>query len=627
MSDEDDPSVGDTLGDTLADHRDSSGALRVSELGGRYEVSELIGKGGMGEVRLARDRRIDREVAVKLMRAIGGMPHDDTTLSRFFREARIQGVLEHPAVVPVHDLGIDPDGNPYFVMKRLSGTTLATVLSDPEVKKRWARPALLKRLVDVCLAIEFAHRRDVIHRDLKPANIMFGDFGETYVIDWGLARVVGDRRIESDIAPSLGASGDDDGTKAGDMLGTPGYMSPEQARGEEVDQATDTFSLGCILYEILVGKPGIPRGLPGVQVTLDLKELRPSTKIPDVPPELDALCARATSQDPSRRPGARELADRIQAYLDGDRDHARRRELAEGMARTARAALREPGGGELVRVDADAGDGADEARAIAMREAGRALVLDPENSTALGVLSYLLFESPGPIPAEALADADLERGLARQRVLKWARGAFAGLAAICIGLLFVPLHHVWPLLVALGAVTANGFLSHWLALEPRPMKSPYYLLFMAFMSLAVAAASIVLGPLFLIPLFVVGAIGGIVAQPLDYPAWFIVSWLWAPMLVVIGLEVGGVLPSTFEFRDNGIYLTSWVFDLTPTIAAVLLAAGIAVQTINSTLVAVFQRQAQESAQNRVHANLWHLQRMLPPASRDSTVTGRVKKSG
>jgi serine/threonine protein kinase len=397
-----------TLPDTGRGHP-ASGRTASADLGERYELGAVLGRGGMGEVRLARDTRIQRNVAVKLLRS---QLRDDDTLGRFFREARVQGVLEHPAVVPVHDLGLDPTGNPYFVMKRLAGTTLADVLvsSDADLRARWPRRQLLARLIDICLAIEFAHTQGVIHRDLKPANIMLGDFGEAYVLDWGLARLTSDADA-SQLVTSL--SGDDLGhTAAGDLLGTPGYMSPEQARGEPVDLRTDVFALGCVLFEILAGKPAMPRGLAGLAATVASHEHRPSKVVADVPPELDDLCARATTAAAAERPTARQLADGIQAYLDGDRDSERRRELAELHAMAAEVATRED---------------SHETRALAMREAGRALALDPQNTRAQFVLSRLLLEPPTAIPAAALRAADDERGETRQDVLRRASHGYTGL--------------------------------------------------------------------------------------------------------------------------------------------------------------------------------------------------------
>jgi serine/threonine protein kinase len=158
----------------------------------RYEIRELLGRGGMGEVLSVRDEQMGRSVAIKRLR-VENPP--DELVARFLREARIQGRLEHPAVVPVHELSYEPGGQPFFVMKQLSGTTFQDVLPklalrDPRVTEQFGRQRLLRAFADICLAIEFAHTRGVVHRDLKPANIMVGDFGEVYVMDWGLAKVL-----------------------------------------------------------------------------------------------------------------------------------------------------------------------------------------------------------------------------------------------------------------------------------------------------------------------------------------------------------------------------------------------------------------------------------------------------
>src|SRR5688572_17878207 len=240
----------------------------------RYQLGELIGKGGMGEVMTATDTQIIREVAIKRMR----FKPSPQGYARFVREARVQGRLDHPAIVPVHELSIDADGRPFFAMKRLTGTTLHEILEqrregDPFAHERYSRQRLLRTFADVCLAVEFAHTRSVIHRDLKPANIVVGDFGDVYVLDWGVARVLagagpgsageaGDvdslgydvRTLVYDEVPSAtppprGPVDDIPPTEAGTILGTPGYIPPEQIRGDPgLDHRADVYALGCILF-------------------------------------------------------------------------------------------------------------------------------------------------------------------------------------------------------------------------------------------------------------------------------------------------------------------------------------------------------------------------------------------
>src|SRR5262245_61890331 len=162
----------------------------------RYDVQGVLGVGGMGEVRVCLDRRIHRAVALKVM--LQKTMSSDDLRRRFLREARIQGQLEHPAIVPVHDVGLTADGRPFFTMKRVRGMTLRQVLDalrtdDPVAKQRFGLRKLLTAFATVCQAVDFAHRRGVVHRDLKPENVILGDFGEVYVLDWGIAGVLGAR--------------------------------------------------------------------------------------------------------------------------------------------------------------------------------------------------------------------------------------------------------------------------------------------------------------------------------------------------------------------------------------------------------------------------------------------------
>src|SRR5678815_2301398 len=207
-----------------ARHRSDTRPPPTTEM--RYRFGEVLGEGGMGEVLLAHDEHIGRDVAVKRIRSTEPSAEE---LSRFLREARVQGRLEHPAVVPVHDLTADRDGRPFFVMKRLTGTTMQELLAGlragSEADAAATRRRLLRAFADVCLALEFTHSNGIIHRDLKPANIVLGDFGEVYVLDWGVARAVTEAAdaggpVSAPLAADLKLDTGD--TLVGTVLGTPG---------------------------------------------------------------------------------------------------------------------------------------------------------------------------------------------------------------------------------------------------------------------------------------------------------------------------------------------------------------------------------------------------------------------
>ncbi|HEY5951800.1 MAG TPA: serine/threonine-protein kinase, partial [Kofleriaceae bacterium] len=367
------------------------GRLTLSD----YSVREVIGSGGMGEVVLAHDPRLGRDVAIKRMREAD--PNVEA-VERFLREAKIQARLDHPAIVPVHELGQDVEGRPYFTMKRLAGETLATRLAA----NARSQP-LLRAMIDVCLAIDLAHTRGVIHRDLKPANIMLGEYGEVYVLDWGIARIVGEEHEPRDpTEPAAPASA----TQTGTMLGSPGYMAPEQMRGERsVGTPVDVYALGAVLFEILAREPLHPRDA-AVESTLTRPTDSPAHRRPDlqIPPELNALCVAALAADPAARPTARELALQLQGYLDGDRDLERRRMLAAEHLSSARDAL-------------TAGRHAEGVVA-----AGRALALDPESAEVAELVTSLLVTPPATLPSElrvslATADAAMRRERARRTLL------------------------------------------------------------------------------------------------------------------------------------------------------------------------------------------------------------------
>ena len=378
------------------------GRARADDKLDRYRIEAVIGRGGMGEVLSARDDEIGRSVAIKVIQAEEPPP---AAVARFVREARIQGQLEHPSIVPVHELARDATGRPYFVMKLLAGTTLKDALQRPA---EFTRHRLLRAFTDVCLAIELAHTRGVIHRDLKPANIMLGDFGEVYVLDWGIARVVDD--VDTPSAPRLPTDADGK-TQAGAVMGTPGYMSPEQKRGEsKLDARTDVFALGTILREILV----------------------------EPIPELEAACVAATQPDRERRiASARALGEIVQRYLDGDRDLALRRDLARQEFTTAQSAFA-------------SGD-----RKTAIAAAARALALDPHLREAADLVGRLMIEPPKQMPAEVVAE------LASRDRAELTTQARHGLLAVMSYFLYFPIFYlagfraVWQVVVPIVLVVAT----------------------------------------------------------------------------------------------------------------------------------------------------------------------------
>lgn len=206
------------------------------DVGGRYAESSLLGEGGMGRVSLVRDAKLERDVALKSIRA--DRLHAPSMKRRFVREARLQGRLQHPSILPVYDFGLDDDGHPYFTMRPISGTSLSVALEGETRVAR--RRELLAALNRVALAVDYAHRNDVVHCDLKPSNIVLGEFGEVYVVDWGAAH---------DLSES-------DRERAKQLAGSPAYMAPEQAEGRShlIGPWTDVFALGAILFEILTGR-------------------------------------------------------------------------------------------------------------------------------------------------------------------------------------------------------------------------------------------------------------------------------------------------------------------------------------------------------------------------------------
>jgi tetratricopeptide (TPR) repeat protein len=297
--------------------------LRPAADGVRYRVLRPHARGGLGVVSVACDAELGREVALKEIDAAHA--RDAANRGRFVREAEITGGLEHPGIVPVYGLGRYADGRPYYAMRLIRGETLEQAArSLHEGGVGYTLRGLLTRFVAVCNAVAFAHSRGVIHRDLKPANVMLGPFGETLVVDWGLAKVVG-RQTDFDDADAATMtlqtpSGEGSVTQAGSALGTPAFMSPEQARGAiaMLGPATDVYSLGATLHALLTGEPPV-RGRSTAEVLEKVRrgEWKPAKQVkPSTPRALDAVCCKAMALRAEDRYGsALDLAADVERWL------------------------------------------------------------------------------------------------------------------------------------------------------------------------------------------------------------------------------------------------------------------------------------------------------------------------
>jgi eukaryotic-like serine/threonine-protein kinase len=267
--------------------------------GTKYELLHPLGRGGMGVVYLVRDRDLGREVAMKVLATDALSPALQT---RMAQEAKFVAQLEHPGIVPIHDVGSLPDGRFYYVMKFVRGSRLDTVATTEPL------PSLLRIFLRVCDAVAFAHASGILHRDLKPQNVMIGAFGEVLVMDWGVAK-----RIRSEEVDGEAQDPDSEQTGDGVIVGTEGFMSPEQQEGSGVDERSDVFALGKML-DFLLDAAGVR-----------------DTRHP-----LRSITGRAAESDRTRRfPNVGALAAEVALYLDGERVRVHPESLLEKAARLA----------------------------------------------------------------------------------------------------------------------------------------------------------------------------------------------------------------------------------------------------------------------------------------------------
>jgi serine/threonine-protein kinase len=575
-----------------ADTNEAAEAVEVSQRS-RYTEGAVLGTGGMGKVVLARDARIGREVAVKVLHADRELDPEDR--ARFLREAQVQGQLEHPSIVPVYDIERRPDGSTFFTMRRVLGRTLAAILDDlrkgvPAAKARYTQRELLNAFATVCLAVDYAHTRGVVHRDLKPANIMLGDFGEVYVLDWGLARLVDE----------AGATAEEPQARLslpGTFLGTPLYMAPEQMADPAVGPTADVYSLGLLLFEVLTLERA--RDPNAVFAPVDA---RPSVRTPyrDVAPELETICVKAVEPDPADRyPSARAMQEGINRYLEGDRETEQRRQLAAQHMTTARIAL----GTATARIGADA----EKERGVAMSELARAVALDPTNGENVSMLADIMANPPGDVPAAVEAHFEDEA----RRIMKI--GAAQGLMSMALWVLALPFclavgfAHAWQTALIAGPVLAMSALAYAMMRG----YSRRWIQYVSIGMLNVCAMMVarIYGPFILVPTIL--ATNAIVLQthPRRKLRRFSAGCAVAFMLLAIVVEWTGILPSSYVFEGGVWQIVPQMIELPQNGSfAFMTVASVGMILVPAAFIARLRGDLSD-AQVKLAVQAWHFRRL------------------
>jgi serine/threonine protein kinase len=307
-----------------------------------FEVGEQVGKGGMGSVMRVVDRRLNREAALKMLNSTS-----DNAIKRFLREAKLTASLDHPSIPPIYEAGRTVNGTYYILLKLVKGETLAQKIRhyhenhclDHELRE------LLNIMIRVTEAVSFAHSKGIVHRDLKPENIMVGEFGETLVMDWGIAKDLNDNDKDSSILKSWMDDFSSDVlqshglTKSGEIIGTPGFMSPEQAAALEIDERSDVFSLGAILFHLLTDESPVDGDSMVEQaVALQMGRLKSLSSIrPDIPGALQAIVAAALEREPeSRTANAGQLLDSLKAFIHEEEVFEHQYSMADRLSQRAK---------------------------------------------------------------------------------------------------------------------------------------------------------------------------------------------------------------------------------------------------------------------------------------------------
>jgi eukaryotic-like serine/threonine-protein kinase len=594
------PSDSSDPGHTIDEADDATQLTEATALAPRYVERDRLGHGGMGEVLLVHDSLIGRDVALKRLRKTSVKARH-----RFAREARLQGRLEHPAIAPVYDLQAN-GAAPFFTMKRVRGVSLRAVLTD-ESQPRLSQRRLLSALSQVCLAVHYAHESGVVHRDIKPDNVMLGDYGEVYLLDWGIAKVAGDGDHPVDEVNDTQVN-----TRAGELLGSVHYMAPEQIKSEPggIDARADVYALGGLLFEILtrqrLHEPApLEKMVEKILAGIDTRARVQKAAIA-VPPELEAICVQATRRDPRERfASARALHDAIERYLDGDRDAELRRDGARNHAELARhAAVR--------ALAARSSDEESACRADALRAVGQALAFDASNPEARQTLVQLLTTPPRHLPPEVQKT--------QQENLKHHIRRAAGLGALVyvyllVNILFMYSHSIrswsgfWPAhALWVGAMISAAAT----ALRPR------YLGLFAMLVFGVAAsveATRVLSPMLAVPGLlaahaVIFSLFNDVRQRIAAVGIVVVGWT----LAAFG-EPLGLFPRTITPMNGGLFIDTSVVELARVFTAPMMWAAFLAMMVLPAIVVGAMRTAYGKADLQLRLQTWQLGQLLPDDKR------------
>ncbi|HSQ65034.1 MAG TPA: serine/threonine-protein kinase [Polyangiaceae bacterium] len=585
----------------------------VFDAASRYALRRVLGAGGMGEVRLCADAWIGRDVAMKVVKPSSGGSASETR-GRFLREACVQGQLEHPSVVPVYDIGRTPDGETFFTMKRIGGHTLEEIVDGlregaAAIAADYTRRKLLSAMSQVCLAVAYAHSRGVVHRDLKPANVMLGDFGEVYVLDWGVAKVAGSSEAAPTASP-VTITGGGPLTQAGSLVGTPGYMAPEQVRGEPVTPATDVYALGLMLFEVLA----LDRAHGGATIEALLasslcRVCAPSERAgaAGIPPELDAICQRATALDPAERyASARAMHQAIEAFLDGERDAERRGDLVRAHLAAARAALARA---------ADGGPEAEQHRAEGIRELGRAVALDPSDEGALRTISEIVLAPPERLPPEARAELKAVELRDRAAAAHRMAAMYAAWLALVPMVLWMGVENRPALAGLIVLVIAAAAYMTWVGSSPERARPRYARVAFGLNFLLVAWSATIFGPFVFTPGIATSSAAGFVislrANRITRRALAVLSV--AAVFVPTLLQWAGVLPPSYSFEHGVIVIHPLIADFPPALTRFAWTAVTLAQLVLPALLIGRAAEALVTAEERNFAQAWRLRQLLPAA--------------